>query len=74
MNDRFKTIFDIKNIVLDVDLVEEMNDILNRKKFINWADIKKIRQKYKLTEEMLVGYVLKNNLFLNLKPFIIGRR
>lgn len=73
MNESFKTIFEVKNTIINENLMNELNSILNRKKYIRWIDIVELRKKYKLTQEIITAYVMQNNLYFTLKPFVIKR-
>lgn len=74
MNDRFKTIFDVKQTELDRNLVKEFDYVLEKTDSIVWKDIVLLRDKYAITNDIIAAYVLQNKLDFRLKPFRIKKR
>ncbi|MDE5592436.1 MAG: hypothetical protein K2I75_00725 [Clostridiales bacterium] len=74
MNDRFKTIFDVKQTEINNDLVNELNYVLEKTDSIAWKDIILLKDKYAITNDIIAAYVLQNKLDFQLKPFRIKKR
>lgn len=74
MNDRGKSIYDIKAINVDEALKARLDEILDKRTMIIWSDILKLKEEFKITNETVVAYVLQNNLSFNLKPFTIRKK
>ena len=74
MNDRGKSIYDIKAINVDEALKARLDEILDKRTMIIWSDILKLKEEFKITNDTVVAYVLQNNLSFNLKPFTIRKK
>ncbi|MDE5563200.1 MAG: hypothetical protein K2J01_06630 [Clostridiales bacterium] len=74
MNDRFTTIFEVKQTELDKNLVKELNYFLEKTGSIVWKDIILLRDQFTITNDIIAAYVLQNKLDFQLKPFRIKKR
>ncbi len=73
-DDRGNSIYDIKNKIIDEELVKTLDNILNTKNFISWRDIKDIKLTRSVANIDIVAYVLQNKLRFSMSPFSIRRR
>lgn len=74
IDDRENSIYDVKNKIVDPELVEQFNAILEKRTMIGWQDIKEIKETRSVSNMDIAAYVLQNKLYFIKKPFCIKRR
>ena len=74
VDSRMRSIYDIKERILDPELTAKLDEILNEKNKILWQDVKAIKETQTVLNEDIASYVLQNRLFFTMNPFCIRRR
>lgn len=74
IDDRENSIYDIRNRVVDQELVDCLNTVLNNQTMIVWRNIKDIKLTRQVSNADIAAYVLQNKLHFTMEPFCIKRR
>ena len=55
------------------ELEAALNNILDKKGGILWSDILELRSSFKITAIHIAAYIIQNNLYLNINPYMIRK-
>ena len=74
IDDRGNSIYDVKNRVIDDELVSLLNIIIARRGIILWSDIKDLKLTRPVSNLDIAAYVLQNKLYFTMEPYRIMQR
>lgn len=72
IDDRYNTIFDIRNSEIDKELSEALLQVLNKTGRIVWHDIQRLKSKFNISDSILAAFVIQNKLKFTLDPYVIS--
>ncbi len=71
LEEHFLSIFELKKMPLQPEMVASLNRILEEQKCIFWPDILKLRESYTITTRDIAAYILQNKL--DFRPMTLYR-